>query len=149
MATASPQWAPDVAKEMQVTRPSQLETKDYFKSVKTMELKRGLKVGLYGESETGKSYFGMTCPPPVFVIDTEFAAVKLAKQHFPQKDIQVCEVKVISEETMQPDPIRSMYEFENAIVSLKGIEKGTIAVDNITDYWQYVRAWMETQASKK
>jgi len=50
---------------------------------------------------------------------------------------------------MQPDPIRSMYELENAIIALKDVQKGTIVVDNVTDYWQFVCAWMETQATRR
>jgi hypothetical protein len=148
----TPQWgnSPTNSRGTEVTpRPASLQSGDYFKPLKDMNVKRGIKVGAYGSPETGKSYFGMTCPEPIYVIDSELAAVKLAKQHFAQKDIRVCEVKVISEETMQPDAIASMYEFENAIVSLKDIKSGTILVDNVTDYWQYVCAYMEENATRR
>jgi hypothetical protein len=143
----TPEWKSDQEKEPM--RPSQLQESDYFKKIQDVEVRKGLKIGVYGDPEVGKSFFGDTCPPPVFVIDTDLAAVKLAKQHFPQKDIRVCEVKVVSEVTMQPDPIKSMYELENAIIALKSVQQGTIVVDNVTDYWQFVCAWMETQATRR
>lgn len=143
-------------------RPANVQKEQFFKKISEIRLTRGLKIGVYGEPETGKSYFGLTCPAPVYVnwldvslleaavpsihsprlaspsiLDTELAAAKLAKQHFPSKDINVCEVKVVNPETMLPDPVRSMYEMEQAIVSLKDVKEGTIVVDNATEvYWQ-------------
>lgn len=132
------------------SKPANLRSTDFFKKVQDIEIRRGLKIGIYGEPETGKSFFGDTClPKPVYVIDSELAAVKLAKQHFPQEDIRICEVKVISEETMQPDPIKSMYELENAIVALAKVEQGSIVIDNVTDYWGYLNAWIESTAIRR
>jgi len=70
-------WKKNVAEEP--PRPSSFRDEDFFKPVQKVELRRGLKIGIYGEPECGKSYFGMTCPEPVYIIDTELAAVKLAK----------------------------------------------------------------------
>jgi len=128
--------------------PVKMEPKVYFTPAKEIRIKHGIKVGIAGEPETGKSYFAMTFPEPVYIIDTEFAAAKLAQQHFPDKDIRIFEAKVIDPATDQPDPIKSLDEVEKAIISLKDVNEGTIVVDTVTDYWRWIGAFVEKRATR-
>jgi len=127
-----------------------LKPEHFFKPQQEIEQVKGLKIGIWGEPETGKSYFSMTCPEPIYIIDTEFAAVKLAKQHFPNKKIYIYECSVIDEASplMEPDPIQSLENVEKAIISLKDVNVGTIVVDTVSDYWQWMGAYVEKEAKR-
>lgn len=122
---------------------------EYFTPQAKIKKTTKLKIACYGKPETGKSFFGMTGPPPIYVIDLEFAAAKLAQQHFPNKDIRIFEASVIDPVTNEPDPIRTMKQIEAAIVSLKKVTEGTIVIDPISSYWECVRAWMEKEAKRR
>ena len=53
------------------------------------ETLKGLDVLVYGDSNTGKTYFASTFPEPVFFIDTEGRANKTRQFHFPGKVIKI------------------------------------------------------------
>lgn len=127
-----------------------LKPDQFFKHQKEMKTRQGLKIGVWGEPETGKSYFSMTCPEPIYIIDTEFAARKLAKQHFPDKEIFIYECSVIDPTSPleEPDPIKSLTNMEQAIISLKDVNVGTIVVDTVSDYWSWMSAYVEHEAKR-
>lgn len=133
--------------EPQVIAP---KPEHFFKHQRELELKHGLKVGVWGEPEVGKSYFAMTFPEPIYIVDTEFAAKKLAKQHFPDKNIYIFECSVIDPTSVleEPDPIKSLENMEKAIIALKDISEGTIVIDTVSDYWSWMGAYVESEARR-
>jgi len=139
-------WSQLVKKELDIPKPE-----DFFTPLQRIKHTGGLKVGIYGKPETGKTYFALTCPPPVYVIDTEFAAKKVARVHFPEKRIFIAEVTHIDPITDQPDPIRSLENVEKAIAAIAStnIERGTIVIDTVTDIWQWICAWLEQVATRR
>jgi len=130
-------------------KPSEMEPSMFFKSAKEIIVRQGVKVGIYGPPETGKSYFGQTFPQPVYIVDTELAAAKVAYQHFPDRDIKIFEAKIVDIETDKPDPIKSLMQVERAILSLKNVTKGTIVIDTVSDYWSWIGALVERDAKRR
>jgi len=118
----------------------------YFKPLAEFVHVKSVKVAGWGPPEAGKSYFAMTFPEPIYIIDNELAATAVAHQHFPDKDIRIYEVKIIDPATDLPRPLLCLDEMENAIKSLKDVKTGTIVVDTITDYWSWMGTFVETTA---
>ena len=131
-------------KEAKVLKPD-----DIFMPIKDAYRRRGLKIGVWGEFESGKTFFGLSAPPPVFVISTEQGVTQVA-HHFPNKDIRIVEtlsLKTDLEGKLQADPIESLENVETAVSAVKDIDKGTIVIDTLSDVWDWVQAWMEITAS--
>lgn len=133
----------------QLAKGKTVSREAFFKSISDIKHIGGLKVGIYGPPESGKTYFAMTFPPPIYVIDTEFGAHKVAKQHFENKEIFIFEATQIDLLTDRPDPLKSIEEVENALTALKDIKEGTIVIDSGTDIWQWIGAWLEQVASRR
>jgi len=132
---------------------AELKADSYFKPAEEVIAKhrRGLKVGVFGAWETGKTHFALTFPEPVYVIDTEFGAAPVARK-FSGKKIYIMEACVIDPATDEFDAISSLERFEEAVKSLKDVEKGTVVIDTGTDLWSWLGAWKEsvgTVRSKK
>jgi len=125
-----------------------LDVSAYFKPAETLELKHGLKVGVYGPYESGKTYFALTFPEPVFVIDTEFGVYPVLR-HFKDKDIRIFEAAILDPETDMPDPEKSLEKIEEAVAALRNVNEGTIVIDSGTDIWQWMGAWMEKRATRR
>jgi len=127
----------------------QLTPEAFFAPVKrTLELS-GLKIVVWGDYGTGKTYLGLSAPEPVYVIDTEFGAAKVAAVHFPDKDIKIFEAKVIDESTGEADFLKSLAEVEKALVSLKDVTEGSIVIDSISDIYTWLNAWVMKTAVRK
>jgi len=122
----------------------------FFKPLKSIPLTRGLKVLLWGAEETGKTYFCCSAPDPVYIIDTEFGAAKVARVHFPDKEIYIHEVRV--QEALDPskiDYIATFKEIARAVQALAEVEEGTICIDNISDVYTWLNAWVEETAVQR
>jgi hypothetical protein len=116
-----------------------------FKKLEEVLPHRKLKIGIWGPPEAGKTHFIMTCPPPVYIIDTEFGSPPLAKK-FKGKDIRVIEVfREKPDGTV--DPLESLKLVEQAIEEIKDCHEGTIAIDSGSDLWDWCEAYMRSQAS--
>jgi len=118
------------------TKKEALKEEDYFVSSKKAKELPGLKIGISGPPEGGKTHFICTCPEPVRIIDTEFGATPVAKANFPDRDIRIFEAVVIDPTTDEVNPSASLDRLEQAIGSLRNIEGGTVAIDSGTDVWQ-------------
>ena len=85
----------------------------------------------------GKTYFALSCIPPVYVIDTEFGAAQLAKQ-FPDKDIRIAHVWELGDD-FETDPITCLANVDMAVESLSDVSEGTIVIDSGTDLWKWIQ----------
>ena len=127
-----------------------LPPSSFFKPIQNIKLTRGLKICIWGPPESGKTYFCCSCPPPVYIIDTEFGAAKVAKTHFPDKEIYVYEVKIV--DTLDPAKIdyeETVKTIARACMALKDVEEGTICIDSVSDVYTWLNAWVEDTASRR
>jgi len=122
---------------------------DFFKARDTLT-KKGIKVGVYGKWETGKTHFALTFPEPIHVIDTEFGCSPLLrKELFRDKEIYVFEAASLDPLTDRVDPLKSLENVEEAIATLADVKEGTIVIDTGTDIWGWIIAWLEEIATRK
>lgn len=136
-----------------VERPAG-KVSDFFKPLKEVAPRRQLKIGVWGDAETGKTHFCLTCPPPVYIIDTESGAAPL-RAKFQDKEIYVFDVTSVNLQRFAMgdmkkaiDPIKSLEAVEDAINSLRDVREGTIAIDSITDIWEWCGEWMKMQVGQ-
>lgn len=111
-----------------------LKKEGLFKPLAEVAKKRELKIGVWGDKETSKTHFILTCPEPIYVIDTEFGVAPLWHR-FKDRDIKVLETFIEDPETGKTDPIKSLERVEEAVNSLKDVKEGTIAIDSGSDIW--------------
>jgi len=135
-----------------------------FQKIDDVEEGEGLKCIVYGKPETGKTYFGLSFPEPIYVISTEFGVKKL-RHHFPKKDIRLleCNVPFASKPTdrkgnvidtpFNTDPETSLKKIEAASFALEKIKGGTIVIDSASDIWSWLSLYLgnvgERSVSKK
>jgi len=116
-----------------------------FKKPKVQPL--GLKVASYGPEEVGKSYFALTFPPPIYVINFEPNGIVRLLHLFPDKDIRECPTWEGWIGKGQEDDVtiavESIKALEEAINVLSGVTEGTIVVDSVTHIWRYAEVWMK------
>jgi len=117
---------------------------EMFVSIKEYKHRRGMKVGVYGAPEVGKTHFACSFPEPIYVVDTEFGCYPVARKF--DKEIHIAEVLVINEETDEVDVAATLDRVEDVIRSLKDVKEGTIVIDSGTDIWQWIGAWLEDTA---
>jgi len=129
--------------------PEAQKEEELFKSLQDTEVVPGLKVGLWGPPETGKTYFIGTCPPPVKVIDTEFGTRQVFKYHFPDREIDIAEVRIVQKDPTKVDYEATFNKIERAVYSLKDMTEGTIAIDSMSDVYTWMNAWVEDTAPRQ
>jgi hypothetical protein len=146
-------------KKVEVPKPSEV-----FKNIDEVEEGEGLKCIVFGKPETGKTYFGLSFPEPIYVISTEFGVKKL-RHHFPDKDIKLLECNVpfadkptdrkgnIIDTPFNTDPETSLKKIEAASFALEQIKGGTIIIDSASDIWSWLSLYLgnigERSVSKK
>jgi hypothetical protein len=148
----------EVKKELKETKPemfkeTEQKTKvnNLFKTPNEVLPRRKLKIAIAGEYETGKSHFVLTCPPPIYVIDTEYGIPPLLPK-FKNKEIYVCEAVVEEyddEGNLRINPIKSLEKVVKAVDSLKNVNEGTIAIDNVSDVWFWEECRMKEMIEEK
>lgn len=108
---------------------------------------RKLKIGIYGDAETGKTYFSLTCPEPIYIIDTERGVTPLI-HHFKNKRIYVFEV---FEETSsgEYDPVECLHKVQKAVGALSSVKEGTVVIDSGSDLWDWCEAYMKEQVAEQ
>jgi len=103
-----------------------------FKPLKEVRKGRGLKIGIYGDYATGKTHFALTCPEPIYILDTENGVVPLA-HNFEGKDIKVLDI-------LEEDGSKSFNKIEKAINYIMTQEqKGTVIIDSVSDLWDFAQ----------
>ena len=151
----------DVKNAAKAKATAEVKVPDLFTPIKQANVRRGLKVMIWGDTEVGKSYFALSFPEPIYVISTEFGVSQL-QHHYPDKDIRIMECsepytdkpnKSSEEEPFAIDPVRSLEKVELATEALKDVTKGTIVIDSISDIWAWLGMWLhynaQTSTSKK
>lgn len=123
-----------------------LKPDDYFKPVDEFQI-RALTILLFGEASTLKTGFAMSCPPPVYGVDTEGKWPNV-KRHYPGKEIYVFDLleAALDPNTDEMDPKVALDEIENALSALATVNEGTIAIDSLTDIDYWLSAWLEKTA---
>lgn len=117
-------------------------TKDAFKPAKEGVKRSGLKIGIHGPPEAGKTHFIMTAPEPVYIIDLESGAMQTwDKPLFRKRDIRIYDVLV--EEGIKT-PSEYLKAVERVLDSLEDVEVGTIAIDPVTQLWDWLRFWLRS-----
>ena len=126
------------------------KVEDFFKNLRDMELIPGLKVGVWGPPEVGKTFFIGTCPEPIYYIDTEFGGKPVYKNWFPDKDIRSMECRVIGKDPTQVDAEATFNKVEEAIFSLVNSKptQGTVAIDSMSDIYGWMNEWVEQTTPK-
>ena len=127
-----------------VPKPAIPSKEKIFKPLGEIAARRKLKIGVWGDKETGKSHVCCSCPPPVYIIDTEMGIAPL-RHKFRDKEIYVLETFVEDPVTFKADPIKSLEMAEEAINSLRDVSEGTIAIDSGTDLWQWISDYMKQE----
>jgi len=105
-----------------------------------------VKIGVFGNEETGKTRFCMTARPPVYILETERGAHQLAKL-FPKKDINILNCYVSTGDAQQ-DCLASLDLMKEAIEALSDLEEGTICIDSGTDIWEWVQGVLRLEVLK-
>lgn len=137
---------------------------DLFKPIDEVEEGEGLKVLVYGKPETGKTYFGLSFPEPLYILSTEYGVKKL-RHHFPDKDIRLLECNVpfaekpidrkgnVIDTPFNTDPETSLKKIEAASFALESVKGGTIILDSGSDVWNWLSVYLgnigERSISKK
>ena len=112
-----------------------------FKNLSEVEEKRGLKIGIYGDFATGKTHFALTCPEPIYIIDTENGSAPLAHT-FKGKDIKVLDV-------CEADGVKSFEKVREAVDFIITQEKvGTVVIDSISDLWDFAQEYAKVNVFK-
>lgn len=131
---------------------SSTEKKSLFDNGSADETLKGLDVLVYGDSNTGKSYFASTFPEPIYFIDTEGRANKTRQFHFPGKVIKISSPMEIRENYKTEKELENAVDMEksvdnliNALVEISNeakagkIKGGTVVIDSATDVWKWVQ----------
>lgn len=123
--------------------------------------KTGLKVLIFGETETMKTGFALSAIKkckPMFLFDTELGAPPLF-QHFEEdlEDIEWCDATFLDPNSDLPDPHKAIQLLESSITAIKEFtdnvtkEKpiaGVVVIDSLTDVWDWIQEWLD-QVGKK
>jgi len=133
----------------------------FFKGGSRVTKKKGLRMGLWGGTGAAKTHCGLSCPKPIYIIDSEFGTFPLLEQpifkewladgnpDLDQDYIYVFEAAVLDEQSAEPDPLLSLEAVEEALTSLVKVPFGTVVIDTVTDVWGWINTWLEGVAIKR
>jgi len=108
-----------------------------------------MKIAVWGEPGTGKTFTICSADPPIYVLETEYGIAQLYKQFEDKlKDIHVLHCAVADGATVEEDAVRSLELVEEALDSLSDLTEGTIAIDSGSDLWQWVQVKMKVEILK-
>lgn len=117
-----------------------------FTSIHELAKKGGVKIGVHGVSESGKTHFCCSAPPPVYILETDDGAAQLAN-NFPDKDIKVLNCYVTTGDPQTE--CKASYELlMEALQSLSDLNEGTICVDSGTDVWEWLGGMLRLEVLK-
>ena len=129
-----------------------------FIPAKQIKHSGGLKVAVYGDTETGKTHFALTFPEPIYVIDTEYGTEPLLwKQPFKDKEIYVTHVVELDKEG-KVDIDRTIERVEWAMQAIvrnlpSKVEQlepvATIVIDSVSDIWSWLIDWLDKHATRR
>lgn len=132
MAVPSKGWS----KPPEKTETKKRTKEELFTSIHELAKKAGVKVGVHGVSEAGKTYFCCSSPPPVYILETDDGAAQLAP-NFPGKNIKVFNCYVSTGDP-QNDCKASYDLLKEALNALSDLNEGTVCIDSGTDVWEWL-----------
>ena len=125
-----------------------------FQKLSSAEPLKHIKLAVHGRPKSGKTRFALTCPPPVYIIETEPGLKPLIKL-FPEKEIYFVDIyEPDYSGVFESDATKTLEKFDAAIklIRQKVIENpnsvGTVVVDSVTDIWKWVMEWMKIEILK-
>ena len=129
---------------------------DYFKPSIDFPDQPSINIILWGNEKVGKTHFTSTAPKPHFVIDTESIYEKFLKYNVKDReDIYIIDCLRLSEvDNGKVDVLKSLDILFKGIDKLvthikdNSITDGTIIVDSISDVYDWLNIWTESNASK-
>ena len=135
---------PAVAEETEVT----------FQKLSAADPMKFLKMAVHGRPKSGKTRFCLTCPPPIYVIETEPGLRPLIKL-FPEKEIYFIDVyEPDYSGVFETDSTKTLANIDTAVKLIRQKIKdnptsvGTVVVDSVTDIWKWVMEWMKVEILK-
>jgi hypothetical protein len=147
-------WTANVKKDAPVVAAEEAAPIVTFQKLSDAEPVKYLKIAVTGRPKTGKTRFALSCPSPIYVIETE-PGLKPLKKLFPDKEIFYIDA-------YEPDPsgifeadvTKSIAKIDAAVKIIRKmcIEKpdsvGTVVLDSVTDVWKWVMEWMKLDILK-
>jgi hypothetical protein len=125
-----------------------------FKKLSGEDPTKYLKFAVTGRPKTGKSRFALSCPGPIYVIETEPGLPPLAKL-FPDKEIYFVDVyEPDYTGTFEVDATKTLAKIDSAVRQIRELvindpkSVGTVVLDSVTDIWKWVVEWMKLDILK-
>jgi hypothetical protein len=135
-------------------KPSVEEPAITFQKLSAAEPVKYYKVAIHGRPKSGKTRFGLTCPPPVYIIETEPGLRPLIKL-FPNKEIYFVDVYTPDYSgVFESDSTKTLSNIDAAVKLIRGMvakdpsSVGTVVVDSVTDVYKWVMEWMKVEILK-
>jgi len=137
--------------------PAETVDKVFQKADVVATHKTGLKVLIFGDTDTMKSGFCLSAVkvcPPVFYWDTELGAPPLF-QHFSEeelKQIHWSDATYLDPNSDMPDPFVALTNLERQLTAIKEFTDkvtpenpiaGVVVIDSLTDIWDWIQEWLE------
>lgn len=125
-----------------------------FQKLSTAEPMKHLKMAVTGRPKTGKTRLALSCPSPIYVIETEPGLKPLMKL-FPDKEIYYIDAyEPDYSGVFEADVTKTLAKIDAAvkIIRKKCYEDpnsvGTVVLDSVTDVWKWVMEWMKLEILK-
>ena len=125
-----------------------------FKKLSSEDPLKYLKIAVTGRPKTGKSRFALSCPGPVYVIETEPGLPPLAKL-FPDKEIYFVDVyEPDYTGVFEVDASKTLAKIDASVRLIRDLIRadpksvGTVVLDSVTDIWKWVMEWMKLEILK-
>ena len=113
-----------------------------------------IKLAVHGRPKSGKTRFGLTFPPPIYVIETEPGIRPLMKL-FPDKEIYFVDVyEPDYSGVFESDATKTLANIDAAVKIIRQkvcenpLSVGTVVVDSVTDIYKWVMEWMKVEILK-
>jgi len=136
--------------------------KVFTKASQVVQHKTGLKVLIFGRTETMKTGFALSAVKrckPLFMFDTELGAPPLFR-HFKKEEldfIEWCDATFLDPNTDLPDPLEALRRLESSLTAIKEFTdrtspdnpiKGVVVIDSLTDVWDWIQEWLDKTGTK-
>jgi len=127
-------------------KPPAKTKEQLFTDIHELAKKAGIKIGVHGVAESGKTHFCCSSPPPVYILETDDGAAQLAN-NFPSKNIKVLNCYVTTGDP-QTECKASLDMLKEALVALSDLNEGTICIDSGTDLWEWIGGTLRLEILK-
>lgn len=125
-----------------------------FQKLSAQEPMNYIKIAVHGRPKSGKTRFALTCPGPIYVIETEPGLRPLLRL-FPDKEIYYIDVyEPDYNGIFEADATKTLAKIDAAVKIIRQkcyaepASVGTVVVDSVTDIYKWVMDWMKTEILK-